>query len=231
MLEVRRSTIVDAPIEAVWPILRDFNGHDRWHPAVARSVIEENFPPDMVGAVRDFRLSEGARIREQLLSLSDREHCFDYCILEAPLPLIGYVARAQMKPATDGNRTFWEWRSRFEPPPSRRRELVKLVREDTYEAGFCAITDVLRGRVIRPRNAISAGLTEPARPNDETEAHAIIKDHHGGPDVLQYRTVKVPRPGRDEVRIRQHAIGVNFIDSYIRTGYFGLIRPPGIPGM
>jgi hypothetical protein len=33
-----KSTILDAPTGAVWNVLRDFNGHDRWHPAVATSA-------------------------------------------------------------------------------------------------------------------------------------------------------------------------------------------------
>ena len=35
------STVIDAPIDEVWQLLRDFNTHDRWHPAVAVSRIEE----------------------------------------------------------------------------------------------------------------------------------------------------------------------------------------------
>ena len=37
--------------------------------------------------MRSFHLQDGARVREQLLSLSDREHRFTYCILEADVPL------------------------------------------------------------------------------------------------------------------------------------------------
>jgi uncharacterized protein YndB with AHSA1/START domain len=28
-----KSTIIDAPVDRVWAVLRDFNGHERWHPA------------------------------------------------------------------------------------------------------------------------------------------------------------------------------------------------------
>ncbi len=35
MVKVRQSTIIDAPIDDVWAILRDFNSHERWHPAIA----------------------------------------------------------------------------------------------------------------------------------------------------------------------------------------------------
>jgi hypothetical protein len=40
MVKVVKSTVIDAPVEAVWEVLRDFNGHDRWHPIVADSHVE-----------------------------------------------------------------------------------------------------------------------------------------------------------------------------------------------
>jgi uncharacterized protein YndB with AHSA1/START domain len=49
--KVFRSTVIDAPIETVWALLRDFNGHDRWHPAVEESHIEGVCAGDQVGAV------------------------------------------------------------------------------------------------------------------------------------------------------------------------------------
>jgi NADPH:quinone reductase len=223
MVEVRKSTIVDAPIEQVWAMLRDFNGHDNWHPAVAMSMIEGGALADMIGAVRDFQLADGSRIREQLLSLNDHQHSFEYCILDSPLPLIGYVASVKLKPVTDGDQTFLEWRSRFATPPHREKELTKLVGEGIYEAGFQAIKNALRGKVnpLKPQPTKATG----------DDAYAIIMERHGGPEVLKYQAINVPKPNADEVRIRQSFIGVNYIDVYSRTGYFNLVTPPGIPGM
>ncbi|MDO8981266.1 MAG: quinone oxidoreductase [Afipia sp.] len=48
----------------------------------------------------------------------------------------------------------------------------------------------------------------------------------GGPEVMIYEDVDVPAPGNGEVRIRQHAIGLNFIDTYYRTG---LYKAPSLP--
>ncbi|HAJ20775.1 MAG TPA: SRPBCC family protein, partial [Rhodospirillaceae bacterium] len=59
MVTVHRSTVIQAPLAAVWAILRDFNGHDRWHPAVARSDLEAGRKTDQIGAVRNFRLETG----------------------------------------------------------------------------------------------------------------------------------------------------------------------------
>ena len=54
MVRVRRTTVVDAPVDAVWRILRDFNGHDRWHPLVERSDLEGGRRTDELGAIRNF---------------------------------------------------------------------------------------------------------------------------------------------------------------------------------
>src|SRR3979490_640150 len=48
----------------------------------------------------------------------------------------------------------------------------------------------------------------------------------GGPEALVYEDVDVPAPGPGEVRVRQHAVGLNFIAVYYRTG---LYKAPGLP--
>jgi ligand-binding SRPBCC domain-containing protein len=136
---VVKSTIIDAPVERVWAVLRDFNGHDRWHPAVKTSTIERHLPSDLVGCVRRFQLHDGAELREQLLTLSDLEMAFSYCLLDTPIPLFNYVAHVRLLPVTDGNRTFWHWECRFTTPAGREAEMVKMVGEQIYEAGFEAI--------------------------------------------------------------------------------------------
>ena len=226
MVRVRRSTVIDAPIAAVWELLRDFNGHDRWHPAVDRSAIERGLRADQVGAVRDFVLTGGERLREQLLSLSDKDHSFRYAIVESEIPLQNYVADVSLKPVTDGDRTFWSWSSRFDAPRGREQELGQLVAEGVYEAGFEAI----RARVERP--ATSAPTPSPsAASGPAMEGTAMVIDRHGGPELLHPARIAAPPPGPGEVRLRQTAIGVNFVDVYCRTGHFDLLEPPGILGM
>jgi NADPH:quinone reductase len=233
MVKVVRSTVIDAPIDEVWQLLRDFNAHDRWHPAVAVSRIEERRDPDEVGCVRDFALAAGGAIREQLLSLSDRDYSFTYCILDAPVPLDGYVATVRLKPVTDGNRTFWHWQSEFRPPPEREAELARMVGEDIYEGGFSAIKAVIARQKAEPRRTATLGVTPAAAPGPAraVDCGAVVLARHGGPDVLEWRRVAVPPPGPGEVRVRQTAIGVNFIDVYCRTGYFDLVPPGGVPGI
>ena len=57
---------------------------------------------------------------------------------------------------------------------------------------------------------------------------AIQIRQHGGPEELQIVDVTVGEPGPGEIRIRHHAIGLNFIDVYHRTGLYPLSMPATI---
>jgi hypothetical protein len=59
----------------VWAVLRDFNSHVHWHPVVSESHIEDGLASDQVGCVRNFRLADGAHLREQLLALPTATTC------------------------------------------------------------------------------------------------------------------------------------------------------------
>ena len=59
-------------------------------------------------------------------------------------------------------------------------------------------------------------------------AKAIRMTRTGGPEVLEYVDVEVGEPGPGEARVRQHAIGLNFIDVYFRTGLYPMPLPSGL---
>lgn len=61
-----------------------------------------------------------------------------------------------------------------------------------------------------------------------TAAKAIRIARTGGPEVLEYVDVEVGEPGPGEARVRHHAIGVNFIDVYFRTGLYPQPLPSGL---
>ncbi len=56
----------------------------------------------------------------------------------------------------------------------------------------------------------------------------IRMETHGGPEVLQILEADVGDPGADDVRIRQRAVGLNFIDVYYRTGLYPAVLPHGL---
>jgi NADPH2:quinone reductase len=57
---------------------------------------------------------------------------------------------------------------------------------------------------------------------------AIRIQQTGGPEVLQYVEVEVGKPGRGEAQVRHHAIGLNFIDCYFRSGLYPMPLPAGL---
>jgi len=59
-------------------------------------------------------------------------------------------------------------------------------------------------------------------------AHAIRMHAPGGPEVLKLEEITVGDPGPGEVRLRQTAIGLNYIDTYHRSGLYPLPLPAGI---
>ena len=59
-------------------------------------------------------------------------------------------------------------------------------------------------------------------------AHAIRIHATGGPEALVYEEVTLSSPGPGEARVRHTAIGVNFIDTYHRSGLYPVTLPSGI---
>lgn len=139
MIRVYASSVIDAPADSVWGVVRDFNALPSWHPLIADSRIENGQPADKVGCVRAFRMRDGGQLREQLLSLSDYDYQCVYSILASPMPLENYVATLKLTPVTDGNRTFAEWSAEFDCEPSRERELSQNIGQGVFQAGFDAL--------------------------------------------------------------------------------------------
>ena len=57
---------------------------------------------------------------------------------------------------------------------------------------------------------------------------AIRCSSNGGPEVMEYVDVEVGQPGAGEARVKQHAIGLNYIDVYFRTGLYPQPAPFGL---
>lgn len=60
--------------------------------------------------------------------------------------------------------------------------------------------------------------------------HVIRVHEYGGPEVLKWEQSDVGEPGPGEIRIKQTAIGLNFIDAYMRSGLYPQDELPFIPG-
>jgi len=142
MTRVFTSAVINAHIDKVWMKIRDFNAMPNWHPGIANSYIENGEPSDKVGCIRNFNLKEGGNIREKLLVLSDLDYLFSYSILESPMPLTNYVATVQLKPITDGDRTYAEWTAIFDCDPQDENHLINLVGDGVFLIGFNGLNQI-----------------------------------------------------------------------------------------
>ncbi len=59
---------------------------------------------------------------------------------------------------------------------------------------------------------------------------AVRIARHGGPEVLEVVDLPEPEPGAGEVRVRHRAVGLNFIDTYQRSGLYP-VKLPAVPGL
>ncbi len=145
MARVYISAVMDIPLEEAWGVLRDFNALPVYHPFFSKSDIEDGRPSDQIGCVRNFFTHEGGHIREELLTLSDREHVCCYRILEATLPVRNYVAEMRLKPVTEGNKTFGEWWAEYDVAEADAAAVHQTV-SDTFRFAFEGAVKVARSR-------------------------------------------------------------------------------------
>jgi NADPH2:quinone reductase len=61
-----------------------------------------------------------------------------------------------------------------------------------------------------------------------TEPYAFTLTRTGGPDVLEAEHIDIPSPGSGEVLVRHEAVGLNFIDTYHRSGLYPVPLPSGL---
>src|ERR1700722_17748029 len=139
MAKVYVSNVIPTAVGAVWAVVRNFNGLPDWTGFVAESRIEQNFPADKVGCIRNFRMKDGGRIRERLLALSDYDMSCTYAILESPMGVENYIATLRLIPVTDGDQTFVEWTAEFDAAPDREERLVEDIGRNVFGAALASL--------------------------------------------------------------------------------------------
>jgi hypothetical protein len=144
MAKAYASAILDAPVEAVWAIVRDFNGLPNWLPAVSASRIEDGRDPDSVGCVRAITLPNGG-CTERLLTLDDSRYRVTYAFVQPAFPIRDYVATIELIPVTNGDRTFAQWTGSFEEAPEDAGKYEKLISLDVYAAGLASLAGKVAG--------------------------------------------------------------------------------------
>jgi hypothetical protein len=161
MARAYASTIIDAPVETVWDVVRDFNALPQWHPAIGSSEIEGGLAADVVGCIRAIRVGE-ALVRERLLTLDDSRYRFAYSFITPAFPVENYEAEFELIPVTDGDRCFARWSAEFDEKPEDRGKYVAIVSNDVFAAGLKALAERASGRAV-PSGAVRWQSFRPAK--------------------------------------------------------------------
>jgi hypothetical protein len=134
------STVINAPADAVWAHIRDFNGLATWNSEhIITSEIEGGRTGDQVGAIRAISLGDGTVIREQLLTHSDLERSYTYDFQTTPFPIDNYLCTIRVTPITDGDASFVEWWTVFDCNRDEQEHWTGFFAGVVFQPGFVAI--------------------------------------------------------------------------------------------
>ncbi|CAB4924722.1 unannotated protein [freshwater metagenome] len=130
---VLRSTVVDAPVDAVWAVIRDF-GDWSWFPAVESNVLLADGRGDRPQSVRDLN---GGAAHERLLGLDDDAHVITYTLDTAVWPPVrNYLAQISLHRVTDGDCAFIHWTATFDTDAAEADQVAAAVGSAVYEAAL-----------------------------------------------------------------------------------------------
>lgn len=155
MARAYASTILKAPVEAVWRLVRDFNALPSWSPGVVRSEIEGGRDSDVVGCVRSLHTKDGRHVRERLLTLDDANYTFAYNFEKPAFPVKNYAATVRLYPITHTDQTFAEWESVFDEAPGDEGKYERVISRQVFAANWANLAKIIAaGKPMTPEGAV-----------------------------------------------------------------------------
>lgn len=136
MASVKVSERVEASADAVWDLLRDFGGVQRFSPAIEKCTVEG----EGIGAVRTLTMPGGLSIQERLEAFDDTGRRLQYAITSGPLPMENYLATIEVR--EDGDACAIDWSSTFDAKGVSDEQAVGMV-EGIYTGGIQGIKKAL----------------------------------------------------------------------------------------
>jgi hypothetical protein len=109
------STVIAAPVDAVWPWLDDFTGWHRWLPNIVSTTMADGRDQAPVGSVRILQRADGSSIREKLITKDAASRTLSY-EFDGPHPFAvrRYVGSVRAEPITTDNETYLRWWADFD---------------------------------------------------------------------------------------------------------------------
>jgi mxaD protein len=149
-LSVTETIEINAPVAKVWAAIKDYDSLPKWHPGFAKDEIVKG-TNNTPGAVRALTIKDGPTFTEELLAFSDKDHSYQYRIIESPLPLQDYVSTVTVTKGKDGT-TVVTWVGNFkrknpaDNPPEAESDAgaVNLIK-GVYQGGLANLKKLLEG--------------------------------------------------------------------------------------
>ena len=141
MARVRVADAVAATPDAVWEMVRDFGGIQRWNGGAIEKVEVDG---DGVGAVRTITAAGGVTLQEKLEAFDESGRSFSYSFEgKSPLPVEGYLATIRVRPGEAGGARI-EWESSFEPVGISEQNAITIF-EGIYRNGIAGLKQQMEG--------------------------------------------------------------------------------------
>ena len=108
------STVINAPLEKVWAVMRDFGALASYYANVDTVTMDGGSPGDQIGGVRTLRLKNGATLKEKLIGMSDVDHWGSYEVMVEGTPFENVIGTYRLHPITDSQSTYFAWTTKFD---------------------------------------------------------------------------------------------------------------------
>ncbi len=150
-LHTIKTVSIDAPASKVWDAVKNFDGLNTWHPAVAKDeiVAGTNNKP---GAERLLTLKDGGTIKEKLLSFDSKSRKFSYAIVEGVLPVSSYTSTMVVK-STGKGKSAVTWSGSFKrkdtgdhPADNANDKTAMDAVNGVYQSGLDNLKKVVEGK-------------------------------------------------------------------------------------
>jgi mxaD protein len=139
-LSVMEKVDLPVPPAKAWETIKDFDGWQNWHPAIASTDILKG-KGNTKGTVRVLNAKDGAKFTEELLAHDDKSKTYQYKITESPLPITDYISTITVVSAKAGSTVIWS--SNFIAKQGTADDEVKKAIAGIYTAGL----DSLKSRL------------------------------------------------------------------------------------
>ena len=140
-LSVVERISIGAPAARVWAAIRNFDGLQDWHPAVAASPADK---ANAEGSVRKLSLQGGGAVVETLERHDDSRMSYTYVMEDGgSLPVAGY--RSTIAVSADGTESQVEWRGEFAAAPGIADGDATQTMRGVYRGGLESLKGKLEG--------------------------------------------------------------------------------------